>query len=99
KVHMEPAGPDEKGLAGRHDLSAVEDDGGDDGFPGGNGQAEGAVMKGFQWIGSFIAGAFRVDAHMQTHVEHFFHFYKAFFAAGLAASVHQHATGAVEKTE
>ena len=99
EVHVEGAGSEEEALAGRHDLFCVEDDGGKDGMAGGEGEPEGAVVKGFEGFGGLVAGTFGVDAHMKAQFEHFLHFCEAVPAAGLTFTVDEDASGAIKETE
>ena len=81
KIHIELYGKQEESFIGWIGPAAVEDNHRNDGFPAADGEAEGAIVKGFERFGRSIAGSLRINAHMQSHVQHFMHFSKTFPAA------------------
>ena len=99
EMHSEPVRAEIKGLAGRHDLPAVEDEGGNDSLAGVQGQPECAVVEFFQGLIRLITGPFGVETHVEAHLQHFFHFSKAIPPAVLIFTVHQHAASPVHKAK
>src|SRR5205085_7296576 len=68
-------------------------------FLGVKSQFKSTIMKTLQGFRSSVTGAFRINAHMKTHLQYFFHFIITVPSAFFIFPVYQHATSLIDHTK
>ena len=99
KMHLQPLWPEEKCFMQRHCFFCIEYDGWYDRIAVADGQSKSAIMKFFHGFTSPVAGAFRVDAHMNPFLKDVFHFIITFFTAFFIFPVNKYCAFHIIKSE
>src|SRR5450432_51303 len=99
EIHFQFYGHQVKAFVWRISLATIKNDHGDNGITRRDCETERSIVKGFDGFRRCIPGAFRINTHVQAHIQHFFHFHKTVTSAFFVFPVDEYTSCFVYQTE